>query len=176
MVPVIGTGSMVACARVRFVWCFWRWACVAYLSPVLWKSNDNQYCIRLSISLPLSFAFIPTHRSVIYLSSRLIRKMQTFSDPCMCQEPSRHSQIAKFMGPTWGLHGSCRPQMGPMFTPWTLLSGLFQKMVCLLYVHHPRGKSTASDNCTCFWRQLCHLYWNSTDLSDNHAPAFYRAR
>ena len=34
------------------------------------------------------------------------------------------SQIAKFMGPTWGPPGSCRPQMGPMLAPWTLLSGL----------------------------------------------------
>ena len=34
-----------------------------------------------------------------------------------------HHQIAKFMGPTWGPPGSCRPQMGPMLAPWTLLSG-----------------------------------------------------
>ena len=34
-------------------------------------------------------------------------------------------QIAKFMGPTWGPLGSCRPQMGPMLAPWTLLSGTF---------------------------------------------------
>ena len=34
------------------------------------------------------------------------------------------SQVAKFMGPTWGPTGSCRPQMGPMLAPWTLLSGL----------------------------------------------------
>ena len=34
------------------------------------------------------------------------------------------SQIAKFMGPTWGPPGSCRPQMGPMLVPWTLLSGM----------------------------------------------------
>ena len=32
------------------------------------------------------------------------------------------SQIAKFMGPTWGPLGSCRPQMGPILAPWTLLS------------------------------------------------------
>ena len=32
-------------------------------------------------------------------------------------------QISKFMGPTWGQHGSCRPQMGPILAPWTLLSG-----------------------------------------------------
>ena len=34
------------------------------------------------------------------------------------------SQIAMFMGPTCGPSGSCRPQMGPMLAPWTLLSGL----------------------------------------------------
>ena len=38
--------------------------------------------------------------------------------------PPVHSQIAKFMGPTWGPPGSCRPQMRPMLAPWTLLSGL----------------------------------------------------
>ena len=27
------------------------------------------------------------------------------------------------MGPTWGLPGSCRPQVGPMLAPWTLPSG-----------------------------------------------------
>ena len=31
------------------------------------------------------------------------------------------AQIAKFMGPTWGPPGSCRPQMGPMLASWTLL-------------------------------------------------------
>ena len=33
------------------------------------------------------------------------------------------TQIARFMGPTWGPPGPCRPQMGPMLVPWTLLSG-----------------------------------------------------
>ena len=32
-------------------------------------------------------------------------------------------QIAKFMGPTWGPPGSCRPEMGPVLAPWALLSG-----------------------------------------------------
>ena len=32
-------------------------------------------------------------------------------------------QIAKFMGPTWGPPQSCRPQMGSILAPWTLLSG-----------------------------------------------------
>ena len=35
----------------------------------------------------------------------------------------QNQQIAKFMGPAWGQSGSCRPQMGPMLAPWTMLSG-----------------------------------------------------
>ena len=38
----------------------------------------------------------------------------------ICNETA---QKAKFMGPTWGPPGSCRPQMDPMLAPWTLLSG-----------------------------------------------------
>ena len=33
------------------------------------------------------------------------------------------AQVAKFTGPTWGPPVACRPQMGSMFAPWTLLSG-----------------------------------------------------
>ena len=42
------------------------------------------------------------------------------------------SQIAKSMGPTWGPPGSCRPQMGPMLAPWTLLSGVVCMVFCEL--------------------------------------------
>ena len=41
-----------------------------------------------------------------------------------CGNYSKASKIAKFMGPTLGPPGSCRPQMSPMLAPWTLLSGL----------------------------------------------------
>ena len=34
------------------------------------------------------------------------------------------TQIAKFMGPSWGPPRSFRPQMGPMLAPGTLLSGI----------------------------------------------------
>ena len=33
------------------------------------------------------------------------------------------NQIAKLIGPTWGPSGAVRTQVGPMFAPWTLLSG-----------------------------------------------------
>ena len=40
-------------------------------------------------------------------------------------------QIARFIGPTWGPPGSCRPQVGPMLAPWTLLSGSILARQCL---------------------------------------------
>ena len=49
----------------------------------------------------------------ILWSSWLIRLIRRFNI----------TQIAKYMGPTWGPPGSCRPQMGPMLASWTLLSG-----------------------------------------------------
>ena len=33
------------------------------------------------------------------------------------------TQIARFVGPTWGPSGADRTQVGPMLAPWTLLSG-----------------------------------------------------
>ena len=43
---------------------------------------------------------------------------------CRTDKPGhRSTQIAKFMVPTWGPSGSCRPQMGPMLAAWNLLSG-----------------------------------------------------
>ena len=41
------------------------------------------------------------------------------------------SQIASFMGPTWGPPGADRTQLGPMLATWTLLSEMFHRMDCL---------------------------------------------
>ena len=41
------------------------------------------------------------------------------------------SSVARFIGPTWDPSGSCRPQMGPMLAPWTLLSGLLSHTAVL---------------------------------------------
>ena len=58
--------------------------------------------------------------------------------------PTFNSQIARLMGPTWGPPGSCRPQMGPMLDPWTLLSGLVSRLmttVCYRYLIFLFGQS-----------------------------------
>ena len=50
--------------------------------------------------------------------------------------PQALSQIAKFMGPTWGPPGFCRPQVGPILDPWTLLSWILWTMwVWLCKIH-----------------------------------------
>ena len=36
-----------------------------------------------------------------------------------------YTQMLKFMWPTWGPPGSCRPQVGPTLAPRTLLSGMY---------------------------------------------------
>ena len=46
------------------------------------------------------------------------------------------------MGPTWGPPGSCRPQMGPMLAPWTLLSGYYM-VPCLLTPNQLSGSNSS---------------------------------
>ena len=59
--------------------------------------------------------------SNVDLSSKLFYGICLWAIP---QEvPMNLTQIAKFMGPTWGPPGSCGPQLGPMLAPWTLQSG-----------------------------------------------------
>ena len=63
--------------------------------------------------------------------------------------PNRgHEQITKFMGPTWGPPGSCRPQMGPMMAPRTLLSGwLYMKQWCMIPLLTDTWASTLGTHC-----------------------------
>ena len=44
-----------------------------------------------------------------------------------------YTQIARFMGPTWGAPGDGRTQVGPMMAPWNLLSGYIFKIVNTRY-------------------------------------------
>ena len=44
--------------------------------------------------------------------------------PWVDERQSVHPKIARFIRPTWGPPGSCRPQVNPMLAQWTLLLGL----------------------------------------------------
>ena len=43
---------------------------------------------------------------------------------------SENTLMARFLGPTWGLSGADRTQIGPMLAPWTLLSGYCSCVSC----------------------------------------------
>ena len=49
--------------------------------------------------------------------------------------------IARFMGPTWGLPGADRTQVGPMWASWTLLSGQFHQIYASLWCSDLRIKT-----------------------------------
>ena len=66
-------------------------------------------------------------------------------------EQGTHSQKARFTWPTWGPTGYCRPQVGPMWAPWTLLSGLtrtWQLRECI-------------DSLQCSNTMWCHMHGSS---------------
>ena len=65
------------------------------------------------------------------------------------------TQIAKLMGPTWGPPGSCRPQMGPMLVPWTLLSGYPQTSCLLWRLWHMLITGSSGQVCTCISQKFC---------------------
>ena len=56
------------------------------------------------------------------------------------------TQIARFMGSTWGSPGSCRPQMDPMMVPWSLLSRKIWEISCWSQSKWINGHSVAICN------------------------------
>ena len=82
-----------------------------------------------------SYSLVSTlHRFIIIITQKCLRALNL----------QYASQIAKFMGPTWGPPWSCQPQMGPVMAPWTLLSWLlnisyrrwiiFSLLTCMQYI------------------------------------------
>ena len=76
--------------------------------------------------LPGLLSWYPIFKSSHWTHLKIVNQRWSM-DPWSTNELQRldyrTARIAKFMGPTWGPPGSCRPQMGPMLAPWTLLSG-----------------------------------------------------
>ena len=53
--------------------------------------------------------------------------------------PPPPPQLTRFMGPTWGRPGACRPQMEPMLASWSLLSGPLSLSVLTSHYKEPYG-------------------------------------
>ena len=60
----------------------------------------------------------------VTISLKMLRIWQPWNKPF---------QITKFIGPTWGPPGSCRPQMGFMLAPWALWLGMIWLSILSCY-------------------------------------------
>ena len=87
--------------------------------------------ISLAQRLSICKGSIHNHKGHVLIYALCCEKFEENSWQCYNKITLWHlilPQIAKFMGLTWGPPGSCRPRMGPMMAPWTLLSGSFHFM------------------------------------------------
>ena len=82
-----------------------------------WEKIDDILCFIKSIQHD-NAENLPNYGIAIYV---YINELYKLTGWVVISLPLLTSQIAKFMVPTRGPPGSCRPQMGPMLAPWTLL-------------------------------------------------------
>ena len=102
----------------RIVVCVWHQSIIWTNAEILSTYFSGRLLEIKTISLKKSlwkchFKILPTILSRSQCVKSLLRYRVQFP-----------TQIAMFMGPTWGPSGSCRSQMGPMMTSWTVLSGI----------------------------------------------------
>ena len=97
---------------------------LATATPVKYKRD-----IKSVTSVPVTLSKIAGRRKLLNLAPPVFSFGPQFgyciSRALFSYFSERHieyTQIAKFMGPTWGPTGSSRPQIDPMLAPWTWLS------------------------------------------------------
>ena len=96
-----------------------------YKTPEYYQKSSESYKCGYGNNLytiPRIYIYICIYTYIFLLADNThtrIRKHRCV----VCIHAHSIAYIAKFMGPTWGPPGSCRPQMGLILTPWTLLSG-----------------------------------------------------
>ena len=79
------------------------------------------------------------------------------------------SLITSFMWPTWGPSGADRTQMGPMFAPWTLLSGprcYCVVIICIIAKIDTCLKLDSIDVHQCKRKLRVHLVWQKVYPND----------
>ena len=84
-----------------------------------------QICEWWYIHVLPSYADIIQNKSFKLLVGFLVIITWRMTRECFGEWVDVITLITRFMGPTWGPPGSCRPQVGRMLAPWTLLSGKY---------------------------------------------------
>ena len=107
--------------------------CQYYAGPM--KSRETR---RFDCDNPISGRFVFIQRTGnTSVQSLSLCEVKVFGDG----QYVKGTLIARLMGPTWSPPGSCRPQVGSMFTPWTLVSGDGLYVNCDLFIMHVSGAS-----------------------------------
>ena len=118
MTSVYGLSSYINLWQIHRVYIY---ACISYL--LYYTSWKNERIIKHSHHALYTIPNVSIKIVVLtYWYAHLIPENNHVISRCCFPV----SQIARFMGPTWGPPGSCRPQMGHMLAPWTLPSGLLK--------------------------------------------------
>ena len=107
-------------------------ACISPIDYIM-KMINHQNCTLINATKLWGCCYL----SEILLSNSLLDK--------------NYHQIAKFMGPSWGPPGSCRPHVGPMLVPWTLLLGSCYKSLLLYIDRQGTNEAVLDQRCQC-WR------------------------
>ena len=127
--------------------------CITITNDMADKSTKSDKCKHITgsyrmyncsvkkLTIPIAIHAVPVKtQHYLHIAARGKYRFSTFLEYVPLHEVIiATSQIAKFMGPTWGPPGSCRPQMGPMLAPWALLSGMAQiqgRFMIWLMNHH----------------------------------------
>ena len=139
-----------------------------YPTPSWWLRvrswNNGMRCMSHYILMPLIEALSPQHPlECPHWARRLCRDTLQALGRLV-------PQIARFMGPTWGPPGSCRPQMSPMLAHWTLLSGSFPSRFPCNNFHktsHYKFVIRLEDK-HCSWFKKNHKLWSQHVISAYH--------
>ena len=109
---------------------FWETGCVAALPQRGSMMQSFDVCFVMLLKIVLTLCSMLCTWIVLVDHDRSSKELWWLLLQTGCQDCSQvmstrvTSQIAKFMGPRWDPPGSCRPLMGPILAPWTLLSGI----------------------------------------------------
>ena len=99
--------------------------CWYFLALLFISSSSKWHIMTLSAHSVMLFAFTGIRSTMKTLQSNVPSDTDR---QLLSKRPitAIHALIARrFMGPTWDPSGADRTQVGPMLTPWTLLSGWF---------------------------------------------------
>ena len=106
---------------------------------------SHQYFInKMTLSFQCRFAFVMGSFDVCNISSGQTITQQSIAGYLLVEFCNKSHQITKFMGPTWGLPGSCRPQIGPCWPQEPCYQGLWPYVPKSIGYWYKYGKKPCS--------------------------------